>query len=222
MSSALEKILFSLKYEKSKDILANVKNILLAKSGLRVAETYFFRRQMVVDIEFIKEFITQELHEINLVIIKSKQDLALYKNITRKFFLTPFEKWFSRESICLSLELDRHIIAYGWLHFNFYDNLESAGTFHLSNNECWIGPAYVDASYRKKGLSYLSVYHRLKFIRDLGIVDVYTSTSSKNIAPIRYLIKTGFQLIGCIRAGSFRDRVIVDFTPEELVRKKIT
>jgi RimJ/RimL family protein N-acetyltransferase len=222
MQNFRKKLFLSFQLRGSINTFLTCGNTFLDWCGLRLSETFFFKRSLTDNLESIKISNSGIVSENNFVVIKDDKDLKLYNNIPKKFGLLPYTEWFSRNAMCLALEFDRNIIAYSWVHLDYYDNLGLAGTFRLDAKEAWIGSAYIDIDFRKKGLSYFFLFQRLKYIKNLGIEDVYTSTNSKNLAPIRYLTKSGFRLIGCVRAKRYQDRVILDFTQEQFLKKKIT
>lgn len=221
MSNAFSKILSFMETEGIAETFRFVKNSILSRLGLRLSETYFYRYSIREGDKFPKPEIHPELQDINFSIMKSKKDFDQFQVLPKKMNFIPIEQWFKRGSVCLALILPKKIVAYTWVHFNYYDNLGVAGTLHLEKNEVFTGPDYTDASYRKRGLSYLLMYQRLQYLRSNGTLYVFGSSSSANIAPIKYLIKSGWQLIGCVRAKRFRKKVILEFTREHLLNKRL-
>ena len=221
MNNAFSKILSFMETEGIVETLRFVKNSILSRIGLRLSETYFYRYSIKAGDKFSKPEIHPDLQDINFAIIKSKKEFDKFKPLPKKMNFIPVEEWFKRGSICLALILHKKIVAYTWVHFNYYDNLGAVGILHLEKNEVFTGPDYTDTSYRKRGLSYLLMYHRLQYMQNNAILYVFGSSNSVNIAPIKYFINSGFELIGCVKVKRFSKKVILEFHREHLLKKRL-
>lgn len=222
MAVQFDKFIFFIQSEGVRTTLRYVSNSIIRRIGLRLSETYFFRLSLNNGYDIIRRpSLPTKWPDIRFTLISGKQDFAKYGSVTGRINFLPTDNWFSRGSVCFALTLDRNVVAYSWVHYDLYDNLGLAGTFNLNNCEVFTGPDYTDPLYRQKGLSYVLMYEKTHYLLRQGIQTVYTATNIRNIAPIKYYIRSGFQVIGCVRARRYAGKQIIDFTQDQLLTKKL-
>ena len=221
MNIRFNNLIFFIQSEGVRTTLRYVRNSILNGIGLRLSETYFYRLSLNDGYNLVRPSIPTEWPDLKFTLISGKQNFAKYGSLTGKIKFLPTDNWFSRGSVCFALTLDRNIVAYSWAHYDFYDNLGLAGTFNLNNCEVFTGPDYTDALYRQKGLSYVLMYEKIHYLLRHGIQTVYTATNSRNIAPIKYYVRNGFRVIGCVRAKRYARKQIIEFTQNQSLTKKL-
>ena len=130
----------------------------------------------------------------------SSYDINKVENINfPKLKLLNYTDWLNKGSILYIGFIDEKPIAYTWIHYKSY-HIHNIGDFILNNNECWIGPSFVDKNYRREGHR----RHLFDFqIKDCNAKYFYTSVNTKNIASIKSVEHTGFEKIGTITKRRF-------------------
>lgn len=108
--------------------------------------------------------------------------------------LLPCRDWLENGSIIYIGYYNKRPVSYSWTHFNKYQ-LHALGTFILANDECWVGPTFVDKKCRGKGFNKATIYYQIK---DLNYHKFYGSSNRNNIASSKSIQRLGFTNIGTI------------------------
>jgi hypothetical protein len=222
MVKMISRILFVLKYEGITGFIAHLKNRLLLISGIRISETLFYRNDLATETDISENKINESLLEnIKILQIKQERDLQAYKPFPKQLYSIPMVEWFSRGALCIIIAVESRIIAYTWIHFNFYDSLGLPGTIYLGKGEVFIGPFYTDISYRGKGLYYHLMQNSLLYLKKQGINYVYSASTSENIATIKVCVRSGFDVIGSVKARSDKNKFILEYNRENLLSSRL-
>ena len=221
MRDKARRLLFVMQSEGIKSCIGRIKNAILSHFGLRVSETYFYRLSINKHSDFKMPTIHPSLRAVLFKVLDSSTDMKRCRSLPKKLEFIPVERWFSRRSLWFALESKARIIAYTWVHFKYYDNLGLAGTLVLDENEVFIGPFYVDPAHRGRKLYYLMMSESLRYLKNERIITVYTASNSQNIATIKVAVRSGFDVVGCIRAKKSHGWTVLEFNRQGLLSAKL-
>lgn len=76
--------------------------------------------------------------------------------------------------------------------------IHGLGSFHLKENEGWIGPVYVCKDWRGKGYNRQLLKAQMNHLRELGTTTVYTAINSQNASSLKSFQGVGFREFGTV------------------------
>jgi hypothetical protein len=107
------------------------------------------------------------------------------------------KEWFDKGSQVIIGFSDLTPISYLWVHFH-YHIIHGVCKIRLPDNQCWIGPGFVDKTVRRKGILKSQIIFLINNISN-QVKYVITSARAKNVPSIRSLnrleFKSGLTLI---------------------------
>ena len=220
MAKGIHKLLSVFQTEGLRGTLDRIKKLVLSWLGLRVFQTLFFRFSFDSATEMEDMRIHPSLQGLKFQMLTSLDELSNIHSFPSKMNFLPIEEWFSRGALCYSLIYDLRMIAYGWLHPKQY-NIDKIGTFFPKEQEVFFGPALTERDFRRKGLLNLLLLGRLRYCKKNQIKHVYSACSIENTPSIKGLVRSGFKVVGCVRAKSEKNIEILEFNRGNLISQRL-
>lgn len=87
--------------------------------------------------------------------------------------------------------IDGNIAGYTMSEFDKQKEIHNLGTFLLKKGEGWIGPSFVDAAFRSRGIHTYLIRYAMND-PDLPVTQFYTAINKENIPSVRSFLKAGF------------------------------
>lgn len=210
-----------IKNEGIKGSLIRVKNILLMLLGLRISETLCYRMSLENNKINKEAKIDKISKNIKCKIFKNLKELYNINDYQKKIDFLPAEEWINKGAVCISLFYNAKMVGYMWVQSNRYD-IKNMGTFVIKKNEIYLGPAFINKKFRKKGLYHVLMENSLKYSKDIGTTYVYSTSSIKNIPSIKTFVSHGFEVVGCVRYKNKNRREVLEFNNEKIITERIT
>ncbi|GAB6163782.1 hypothetical protein JCM12298_29420 [Desulfothermus naphthae] len=215
IKTLLKKTVFKVQSEGILSTIVEIFKIFAQKTGFSSSITLIYR----IDLSLTSLYLLNNFSQYHILVINDVGEFNNFYQVPQKLYFLPLKKWFERGSKCLAISKNRHLAAYTWIHKNFYDELGPAGALRLDENEAYIGPFYTDPLFRGKGLYYILMNYALHHLKKKNIVFLYGSSNIHNIATIKVLSKSNFNIIGIIWVQG-NNYQIIDFTKEKKLNKK--
>jgi len=218
--SNFNRLIVNLKTEGICNTLIGISRLGCQRIGIISSNTLIYKKCLGLD-EPYDNLGAQRAH-IRLEIFRGERELKAFGQATPKLANLPLRKWFKRGSVCLALTSSDQIFGYGWIHFAFFDGIDSVNTLRLDANEAYIGPFFIDPKFRGNRLYYALTGAVLNHLKSVGCVhNVYTASSIRNLATIKVMISSGFNVVGLVRTSG-RKQVLIELTRERILEKKLT
>lgn len=169
--------------------------------------TVFYRRDAIDSVplktmSLIKELSPEQLEKIDFPRLK----------------IVDYQNWVQLGSRVFVYYINHYPVAFTWTHYGDY-LIHGTGRFHLANDECWLGPTFVDHHFRGQGINKQQILYQMTHSDALVF---YTSVNINNVPSQRSFLHLGFKEIGrTIEKGWFgRTSFIVE--GEDSFKKKIS
>jgi len=103
-----------------------------------------------------------------------------------------YKLWFDQGSQVIVGLYSSKPVSFSWSQFGSY-KIQGLGTIILSDNQCWVGPAFVDNSMRGKGILKDTTIFQLNDAPS-NVRYYITSANAMNTPSNRSLIRLGFKI----------------------------
>ena len=199
MRKVLSKIYNFAKQDGFSNTLRYIMNEMQSIFFLRTSHTFFFQTTISNKYDINKTI------SINFIIVENKYNYLKYKYERLTYY--PYEKWFDANSICCIGIINSKAISCIWAHTKSYE-IEGIGRYHLSNDEAWIGPSFVDNELRKNGINTLQRKYLINFLIDRNICKLITSVNLHNFPAISNAFRQGYEVFGIYRRKTLFNKTI--------------
>lgn len=154
--------------------------------GVKTSITNFYVFK-VNDVEPIQFMNCGKVQKKELAVLK-RINIYQFHNIDEIYQDPNYEIFVARDC--------NNLCGFCFVHFSEPHSIHGLGVWKLSDNEAWIGPAFVKKEYRGQGINGKLLALVKSYCRNLNISKIYTSINSSNISSIKSFERNGFNKIG--------------------------